>query len=121
LCLLERLQDSLRRRDIWLENSDRWGDPRRSFFRERMAGSADRRMPGAGHPTDGGNAVKQLATELDETWKTVASRFELNAAVSICHQGKYPSLTISSLEKLEEPQPLILLNSRVRQLVPLLI
>ena len=71
-----------------------------------------------GHPTDGGNAVKQLATELDETWKTVASRFELNAAVSICHQGKYPSLTISSLEKLEEPQPLILLNSRVRQLVP---
>jgi hypothetical protein len=74
-----------------------------------------------GHPTDGGNAVKQLATELDETWKTVASRFELNAAVSICHQGKYPSLTISSLEKLEEPQPLILLNSRVRQLVPLLI
>ncbi|MCV5480057.1 Tn3 family transposase, partial [Escherichia coli] len=46
------------------------------------------------------------------------SRFELNAAVSICHQGKYPSLTISSLEKLEEPQPLILLNSRVRQLVP---
>ncbi len=48
----------------------------------------------------------------------MASRFELNAAVSICHQGKYPSLTISSLEKLEEPQPLILLNSRVRQLVP---
>ena len=25
LCLLERLQDALRRRDIWLENSDRWG------------------------------------------------------------------------------------------------
>lgn len=24
LCLLERLQDALRRRDIWLENSDRW-------------------------------------------------------------------------------------------------
>ncbi len=40
--------------------------------------------------TDGGNAVKQLATELDET-SAVASRFELNAAVSICHQGKYPS------------------------------
>lgn len=28
LCLLEHLQDALRRRDIWLENSDRWGDPR---------------------------------------------------------------------------------------------
>jgi hypothetical protein len=37
LCLLERLQDSLRRRDIWLENSDRWGDPRQVSSGERMA------------------------------------------------------------------------------------
>lgn len=122
LCLLERLQDSLRRRDIWLENSDRWGDPRQKFLQGKEWQAQRIAVCRAlGHPTDGGNAVKQLATELDETWKTVASRFELNAAVSICHQGKYPSLTISSLEKLEEPQPLILLNSRVRQLVPLLI
>lgn len=28
LCLLERFQDSLRRRGIWLENSDRWCAPR---------------------------------------------------------------------------------------------
>ena len=119
LCLLERLQDSLRRRDIWLENSDRWGDPRQKFLQGKEWQAQRIAVCRAlGHPTDGGNAVKQLATELDETWKTVASRFELNAAVSICHQGKYPSLTISSLEKLEEPQPLILLNSRVRQLVP---
>ncbi len=119
LCLLERLQDSLRRRDIWLENSDRWGDPRQKFLQGKEWQAQRIAVCRAlGHPTDGGNAVKQLAIELDETWKTVASRFELNAAVSICHQGKYPSLTISSLEKLEEPQPLILLNSRVRQLVP---
>lgn len=119
LCLLERLQDSLRRRDIWLENSDRWGDPRQKFLQGKEWQAQRIAVCRAlGHPTDGGNAVKQLATELDETRKTVASRFELNAAVSICHQGKYPSLTISSLEKLEEPQPLILLNSRVRQLVP---
>ena len=32
LCLLERLQDSLRRRDLWLENSDRWGDPRQKLL-----------------------------------------------------------------------------------------
>jgi hypothetical protein len=30
LCLLERLQDALRRRDI--ENSDRWGDPRQKLL-----------------------------------------------------------------------------------------
>lgn len=32
LCLLERLQDSLRRRDLWLENSERWGDPRQKLL-----------------------------------------------------------------------------------------
>jgi hypothetical protein len=34
LCLLERLQDSLRRRDLWLENSDRWGTRVKNCFRE---------------------------------------------------------------------------------------
>ncbi len=28
LCFLDKLQDALRRRDIYVENSDRWGDPR---------------------------------------------------------------------------------------------
>ncbi len=34
LCLLERLQDSLRRRDLWLENSDRWGTRVKNCFME---------------------------------------------------------------------------------------
>ncbi|MDV1990964.1 hypothetical protein RZR61_27440, partial [Escherichia coli] len=63
-----------------------------------------------GHPTDGHKGVQQLAVQLDETWKTVASRFEGNAEVHICHDGKHPSLTISSLEKLEEPPSLHRLN-----------
>lgn len=62
--------------------------------------------------------MQQLAVQLDETWKTVASRFEGNAEVHICHDGKHPSLTISSLEKLEEPTSLHRLNSRVRLLLP---
>ena len=28
LCFLDKLQDALRRRDVYVENSDRWGDPR---------------------------------------------------------------------------------------------
>lgn len=71
-----------------------------------------------GHPTDGHKGVQQLAVQLDETWKAVASRFEGNAEVHVCNDGKYPSLTIRSLEKLEEPPSLLCLNSRVRQLLP---
>ncbi|HDL7024491.1 TPA: Tn3 family transposase, partial [Yersinia enterocolitica] len=119
LCLLERLQDALRRRDIWLENSDRWGDPREKLLQGEEWQA--QRIPvcrALGHPTDGHKGVQQLAVQLNETWKAVASRFEGNAEVHICNDGKYPSLTISSLEKLEEPPSLLRLNSRVRQLLP---
>lgn len=119
LCLLERLQDALRRRDIWLENSDRWGDPRRKLLQGRewqaQRVAACRAL---GHPTDGRKAVQQLAAQLDETWKTVSRRFDCNDAVSICHNGKYPSLTVSSPEKLDEPPALTQLSSRVKQLLP---
>ncbi|MBU0376378.1 Tn3 family transposase, partial [Acinetobacter baumannii] len=46
------------------------------------------------------------------------SRFACNAAVSISNEGKQPSLTISSLDKLDEPPALIQLNRRVRELIP---
>lgn len=121
LCLLlERLLDALCRRDIWLENSDRWGDPRE----ELLQGEAwqVQRIPvcrAQEHPTDGHKGVQQLAVQLDDTWKAVTSRFEGNAEVHVCNDGKYPStMTISSLEKLEEPLLLLCLNSRVRQLLP---
>lgn len=119
LCLLERLQDALRRRDIWLENSDRWGDPRQKLLQGEEWQA--QRVPvcrALGHPTNGSKASVQLAARLDETWKTVASRFDRNTAVDIRNEGKHPSLTISSLDKLDEPPALIRLSSRVRQLLP---
>jgi hypothetical protein len=54
-----------------------------------MAGSAA--VCRALDPTDGRKAVQQLAAQLDETWKTVSRRFDCNDAVSIRHNGKYPS------------------------------
>ena len=71
-----------------------------------------------GHPTDGHKGVQRLAAQQNETWKAVAFRFEENVEVHVCNYGKYPSLTISSLEKLEEPPSLLCLSSRVRQLLP---
>ncbi|RWA45927.1 DDE transposase, partial [Yersinia pestis] len=119
LCLLERLQDALRRRDIWLKNSDRWGDLREKLLQgEEWQAQRVLVCRALGHPTDGHKGVQQLAVQLDETWRAVASRFEGNTEVHICNDGKYPSLTISSLEKLEEPLSLLRLNNRVRQLLP---
>lgn len=77
LRLLERLQDTLRRRDIWLENSDRWRNPR-----EKLSQGEEwqaQRVPvcrALGHPTDGHRDVQQLAVQLGETFLSEALRYE---------------------------------------------
>lgn len=66
--------------DIWLESSDRWGDPREKLLQGEEWQT--QRIPvcrALGHPVDGRKGVQQLAIQLDETWKAVASRFEKNA------------------------------------------
>lgn len=119
LCLPERLQDALRRRDIWLENSESWGDPRQQLLQGKEWQAQRVAICRAlGHPTDGRKSLQQLAAQLDETWKTVSCRFDCNDAVGICNDGKYPFLTISSLEKLDEPPALTQLSSRMKQLLP---
>ncbi len=65
LYLLERLQDALRRRDIWLENSDRWGNPREKLLQGEEWQA--QRVPvcrALGHPTDGHKGVQQLAVQV---------------------------------------------------------
>lgn len=115
LCLLERLQSALRRRDIWLDNN-----PREKLLQEKEWQA--QRVPicrALGHSSDGYNGVQQVAVQLDETWKAVAYRREGNAEVHICNAGKYTSRTITSLKKLAEQPSLHHLNSRVRPLLPL--
>lgn len=48
LCLLERLQDALRRRDIWPENSARWGNPREKLLKGEEWQAQRVSVPGAG-------------------------------------------------------------------------
>lgn len=119
LCFLERLQDSLRRRDVWVTKSDRWGNPREKLLHGEAWQA--QRVPvcrALGHPTNGHEAMQQLARQLDDTWREVADRFDENTEVSICTDGKHPSLTISNLDKLEESLSLKTLNRRVKQLIP---
>lgn len=71
-----------------------------------------------GHPASGDKAMSWLAAQLDETWKAVASHFDSNMEVQLCHAVKYPTLTISGLDKMDEPPSLVYLNRRGRQLLP---
>lgn len=119
LCFLDKLQDSLRRRDVYVASSDRWGDPRSKLLQgPDWHANRIQVCRSLGHPLNPKEAIDGLARELDATYRQVAMNFGDNKAVELDLSGKRPALTINSLDKLEEPASLTLLAQQVRGLLP---
>lgn len=119
LCFLDKLQDSLRRRDVYVENSDRWGDPRAKLLQGQEWQT--NRIPvcrSLGHPLNPREAIDGLAHQLDTAYKQVASNFDGNNTVALDLSGKRPTLTITHLDKLDEPPSLTILAQQVEALLP---
>lgn len=119
LCFLDKLQDALRRRDVYVDNSDRWGDPRAKLL-QGAAWQANRIQVcrSLGHPLNPAEAITDLVCQLDVTYKQVTANFDDNHAVSLDLSGKRPSLTITNLDKLDEPPSLTQLSKQVDDLLP---
>ena len=71
-----------------------------------------------GHSINPRDTVRCLANQLDITYKQVAANFADNESVKLDLTGKHPSLTITNLDKLEEPPSLALLSRQVNELLP---
>ena len=108
LCVLHKLQDSLRRRDIYVENSDRWNDTRAKLL-QGTAWQASRIQVSRslGHSLISNEVVEKLTSQLDESYKRVAANFSENTA-----------LTITNLDKLEESATLIQFRKKITALLP---
>ncbi len=119
LCVLERLQDRLRRRDIYVEASERWSDPRAKLLQgaewEAKRTNICRML---GHSTSAEEVVEGLSAELDATYRRVSARFSRNEAVRIEQKDDKSTLTITNLDKLEEPASLIQLREQTAALLP---
>jgi TnpA family transposase len=123
-CTLERLQDALRRRDIFVAGSERWSDPRAKLLqghewrslRSNICRSLDR------SPTPDVE-LDALSRQLDEAYQRTAENLPTNASVRIERVGGVgtngrdtPILT--GLDKLDEPASLTLLRERISDLLP---
>jgi TnpA family transposase len=119
LCFLDKLQDSLRRRDVYVENSDRWGDPRAKLLQgHEWQSNRINVCRSLGHPLDPKEAIDGLVRQLDATYKQVAANFDDNKAVELDLSGKRPTLTIASFDRLDEPFSLTTLSQQVEALLP---
>ena len=84
LCILERLQDRLRRRDIYVEASERWGDPRAKLLQGRdWEAKRTNICRSLNHPSSPDQVVQGLSAELDAAYRRAADRFSKNESVHV--------------------------------------
>jgi hypothetical protein len=84
LCTLERLQDALRKRDVFLPRSERWGDPRAKLLQgqawERLRAHVCHSLQRELTPEV---ELQTLANELDEAYRRTAENLATNSAMRI--------------------------------------
>lgn len=119
LCLIDRLQDALRRRDIYVEDSNRWGDHRSKLLQgAEWEASKVQIYRSLGHPINVDEALSGLNKQLDTAYRQTIQRFDQNTAVRVEHANGKPSLTITGLAKLDELKSLLALHDKVITLMP---
>ena len=117
--MLERLQDNLRRRDVFVPSSERWGDTRKKLLhgdewkakRPQVCRSLDL-------PVTADSALKRLGCQLDAAYRQTAENLSTNPVVRLEQVNGQPDLVLTGLDKLDEPASLIELRDRVAELLP---
>jgi TnpA family transposase len=118
-CTLERLQDGLRRHDLFVPSSRRWGDPHAKLLQgpawEKVRMRICRTL---GRSPTATEELESLRRRLDEAYRRTANNLPGNAAVTIDRSGRRDIVTLTPLDKLDEPVSLIELRRNVTTRLP---
>jgi len=119
LCGVERLQDNLRRRDVFVPQSAHWDDPRGKLLQgaewEALRPQVCRILNR--QPTATGE-LQALGGQLDEAFRRTATNLPTNTAVSVDHTNGRATLTVAGLDKIDDPPSLVALRQQVEARLP---
>ncbi len=119
LCVLRRLQDALRRRDVFVEASDRWGDPRTKLLDgEAWRTSRAQICQSLGLETEPTKPLAALQQLLDTAYRETAARLPENDAVRVDTANGTDRIAVTPLDKLTETSSLTALREAVLALLP---
>jgi TnpA family transposase len=114
LCAVERLQESLHRRDVFVARSERWGDPRVKLLQgaqwDVLRPQVCRALGRSESPEP---ELRALAQQLETAYQRTVANFPANAAVRVEQVKGRDTLTLTGLDKLEEPPSLLKLRDAV--------
>ncbi len=108
LCVLHGLQQALKRREVFVSRSERYGDPRSQLLRgDEWQAIKDDVCRGLGRVHDPEIELTLLGTELDLTYRQVAERLPGNTFVRLERVGDHDRLSLSPLEAQPDSPSLI--------------
>ena len=118
-CVLDRLRTALRRRDVFVSPSWRYADPRRGL----LAGAAWQATRPIicrtlGLTPNPESLLAALTEELDQAYRSVATRLPNNPAVRFKRIDARNELILTDLDKLDEPASLLALRAVVAERLP---
>lgn len=118
-CVLERLQDGLRLRDLFVPASRRWGDRHTRLLQgptwEKMRARVCRTL---GRSPTAASELENLGKQLDEAYRRTATNLATNSAVTNERDGHRDVLKLTPLDKLDEPASLLDLRADVTARLP---
>jgi len=118
-CVLERLRESLRRRDVFAPASSRWADPRARLLTGQAWDAAREQVcRSLGHDASPEREVGELTGELDAAYRGVAARLPDNTAVRVETAAGRDRPVLTALDRLEEPASLLALRELLAALLP---
>lgn len=119
-CALEKLQTSLRRRDVFITPSWRYNDPRSGLLTglewDTVRPMVCRSLSLTSDPQP---ILTALSMELDQTYRAIASRLPENKSVRFEMRAGKEELILSPLDKLDETASLKALRKTVKERMPL--
>lgn len=118
-CVLERLHDGLHRRDIFLTPSERWTDPRAKLLQGRAWEAARPSVCRTlGRQLSADREIQALAQQLDEAYRHTAAILPCHPDVRVEQLNGKDRLSLTPLDKLDEPLSLVKLREQVESLLP---
>lgn len=119
LYALQRLHDALRRRDVFVQGANRWGDPREKLLRgPEWEGIRAQVLRTLGREREPEPELRRLRQELDEAYLRASANFRSNEDLRLYREAGVDFVGLSRLDRIEEPDSLLLLRHQVKALLP---
>lgn len=115
----EKMIEGIKNHDIYVENSDRYNDPRRQLLQgTAWEGAKTKVLDTLGWSTNAKESLTPLKVSLDTAFKETIKNWDNNPSVRVDIVKGNEKIILTNLDKLEEPRSLVLLRNRVDALMP---